>query len=90
MGDSSRYLLALSGLVGMLLLYFHFEPIWLKLTWIPVSIATALAQIWLALRGWRFRVAAAQDDPGAVRFADLTTFLLLAPSLLLNILYAFR
>ena|ERR1035437_4114153 len=81
--------LALSGLAGMLLLYLRFEPLWLKLMWMPVSIALALAQLWLAVRDRRFRAAAAQDDRGALRAADLTTVLFLAPSLLLNFLYAF-
>jgi hypothetical protein len=79
--------LALFGLAGMLLLYLRFEPVWLKQMWIPLSIAVALTQVWLALRGRRSR---AEVDPGTVRAADLTTFLFLAPSLLLNFLYAFR
>jgi hypothetical protein len=82
--------LALIGLAGMLSLYFRFEPIWLKVTWIPVSIGVALTQIWLAIRGRQFRAAAAQDDPGGVRAVDLITLLFLVPSLLLNFLYAFR
>jgi hypothetical protein len=82
--------LALSALAGMVLFYVRFEPAWLKLTWIPVSIALALTQAWLAFRDRQFRAAAAQDDPGAVRAAGLTTLLFLAPSLLLNFLYAFR
>jgi amino acid transporter len=81
--------LALLGLAGMLLLYFRFEPSWLKLTWIPVSIGLALTQVWLAIRDRQFRAAAAQDDPGGVRVADLTTIFFLAPSLLLNFIYAF-
>jgi cell division protein FtsW (lipid II flippase) len=82
--------LVVIGLAGMLLLYFRFEPSWLKLTWIPVSIGVALTQIWLAVRGRQFRAAAAQDDPGGVRAVDLITFLFLVPSLLLNFVYAFR
>ena len=82
--------LVLIGLAGMLLLYFRFEPGWLKLTWIPVSIGVALTQIWLAVRGRQFRAAAVQEDPGGVRGVDLITFLFLVPSLLLNFIYAFR
>jgi amino acid transporter len=82
--------LALLGLAGMLLLYFRFEPSWLKLKWIPVSIGLALTQVWLNFRGRKFRATAAQDDPGALRAADLATLLFLAPSLPLNFIYAFR
>jgi cell division protein FtsW (lipid II flippase) len=82
--------LALIGLAGMLLLYLHFEPVWLKLAWVPVSIALAITQVWLNLRSRRLRAAAAEVDREAVRATDLTTILFLAPSLLLNFLYAFR
>jgi hypothetical protein len=82
--------LSVLGLAGMLLLYLQFEPNWLKIVWIPVSVLLLLAQVWLNLKdrlGW---LSSADADRNAARAADLTTFAFLAPSLALNLVYAFR
>jgi len=75
----------------MLFLYLHFEPYWLKIAWRPVSVALVVVQVWGTLTdsgNWRHTPAAdAAND--AVTYADLTTLLFLAPSLLLNLFYAF-
>ncbi len=83
-------LLSVAGLAGMLFLYLQFDPNWLKIVWIPVSVLLLLAQVWVNLRdrlGW-LRCGGA--DRRATRAADLTTFVFLAPSLALNLVYAFR
>jgi hypothetical protein len=75
----------------MLFLYFHFEPNWLKITWIPVSIALVLVQLWVNLRDrmrW-LRAPDADADKGAAKATDLTTLIFLGPSLALNLRYAF-
>jgi hypothetical protein len=85
-------LLSATGLAGMLFLYLHFEPNWLKIAWLPVSVALLLVQVWANLRdrlGW-LRTAGGDADRGPARAADLTTLMFLAPSLALNLLYAFR
>ncbi|HWQ92110.1 MAG TPA: hypothetical protein VN673_10590 [Clostridia bacterium] len=82
--------LSVLGLAGMLLLYLQFEPNWLKIVWIPVSVLLLLGQVWLNLRdrlGW---VRSAKADRNATRAADLTTLVFLTPSLALNLVYAFR
>jgi hypothetical protein len=38
-------LLSLTGLAGMLFLYLHFEPNWLKIVWLPASVVLLLAQV---------------------------------------------
>ena len=85
-------LLSVTGLAGMLFLYLHFEPNWLKIAWLPVSVVLLLVQVWANLRdrlGW-LRTPGADADRGAARAADLTTLMFLTPSLALNLLYAFR
>jgi hypothetical protein len=85
-------LLCLAGLAGMLFLLLQFEPPWLKLAWRPVSVALLLAQAYANLKTgthW-FRSAEEVVDREVRVAADAATLLFLAPSLALNLFYAFR
>jgi amino acid transporter len=84
-------LLALTGLAGMLFLYLGVQPHWLKIAWRPISVAILLVQIWGNLKSrvtWN-RSPEASQEKGLRAAADLTTLVFLAPSLILNLYYAF-
>ena len=76
----------------MLFLFFRIESEDLKLSWRPVSVLLVFLQMWLNLKGrsTRLRSPEARGDEELVVPADLTVLLLLAPSLALNLLYAFH
>jgi hypothetical protein len=75
----------------MLFLYLEVQLHWLKIAWRPVSVAILLVQIWGNLKSrvaWH-RSPEASQETDARAAADVTTLLFLAPSLILNLFYAF-
>ena len=84
---------ALVAFAGMLLLYLDVNPPWLTMIWKPVSMLLVGSEVYRNLRArflW-FRSAEAETtSPGTVRASDLMTLFLLAPALVLNLIYAFR
>jgi hypothetical protein len=85
-------LLATAGLTGMLLMLFRIEYVPIKLLWRPVSIALVAGQLWVNLAGRSKWMASAEamDTRTEARLASVTTLILLAPALLINLIYAFR
>jgi len=84
--------LSATGLAGMLFLLFDIRPHWLEIAWRPVSVALVLVQVWGNLKAL-FRCSRSLESTNgrdAVAFASIGTLLFLAPSLGLNVLYAFR
>jgi hypothetical protein len=76
----------------MLFLFLDIRAHWLQIAWRPVSVALVLAQVWGNLKA-RFGYSRSPEcagDRDAITFADIGTLLLLAPSLALNVIYAFR
>ena len=82
-------LLAIVGLAGMVFLFIGFQPDWLQTVWRPVSMLLFVTQVWLNLKD-RFSREYANADKESRGFADIFTLLFLAPSLVLNLLYAFH
>lgn len=84
--------LVLTGLAGMLFLYFVFDPYWLRVAWRPISIALAVMHVFMNLKGRKQILNSSKGDVGKamVMKSDITTLFLIAPSLVLNLIYAFR
>jgi hypothetical protein len=80
-------LLVAIGLAGMVFLFSEFRPYWLPIVWRPVSVLLLVTQVWLNLKG---RYEYADEDKQARTAADIFTLSFLAPSLVLNLIYAFR
>jgi uncharacterized membrane-anchored protein len=81
-----------AGLAGMLFLYLDVQAHWLEIAWCPVSLALVVIQVWgnLKDRLEYYRSSESTGDRNARAFSDIVTLLLLAPSLALNLIYAFR
>lgn len=84
--------LAIIGLVGMLFLVTDFESGSIKTVWKFVSIALAVTQGYLNLKGRldMFRSGEFKQGAPEAHYTDVSTTLFLLPSICLNIYYAFR
>lgn len=82
-------LLAATAFAGMIFLLKDFRPQGLPTAWRVVSVVLVASQLIINLRA-RSRRERGPEDETPAQFADLTTLIVLPPSLALNLIYAFR
>lgn len=77
------------GLAGMIFLLINLQSTTLKAVWRPLSIVLAVTQLYLNSKGRLDMLRSGATKPEIIT-ADISTLLLLLPSIGLNIYYGFR
>jgi hypothetical protein len=86
-------ILMISALAGMVFLFVDLQNPTVKTLWKPLSLVILVGQVYLNLRARIAWLRSPQDAKGRetlVRAADLSALALVAPSSVLNLVYAFR